>query len=384
MLLAFSVLFVLAYVFIIRTPPQPPAPDLRAVRGTYTWQATGGEAAGNAGGGTFAATAAGDATGTFRPDGAGAAAVASSYDAGRRSERTSVQGDGGGDTVTVGAWPPAWRLMTHSPLDYQGLSAIVRAAVEDGDTSVGVKPLEQDGREVWRAALTLDGTAQEFVVDQGSGLVTWWTDGSSTFAAGLDWGSSGRGPTPPGTPSDAASPATVTVDRTYAYRRSLAGAGEAAGFDPLVSSLAPDGFVQTAVATAAAAEAPADWDPAAGGDPATASGRQVVQLFTRGLTWFEIRQTGVATPPGGLERALETARATGLSFAQTPVQYGAFAGRTAATWYAATGPVLLLGDGRRTVYVTGALTRQELLSLAEGFEPLTAGATASPAASATP
>ncbi len=45
-----------------------------------------------------------------------------------------------------------------------------------------------------------------------------------------------------------------------------------------------------------------------------------------------------------------------------------------------TGPSLLVGDGRRVVFVTGALTRQELLSLAEGFRPLTAGATASPAA----
>ena len=123
-------------------------------------------------------------------------------------------------------------------------------------------------------------------------------------------------------------------------------------------------------------------------DPRTRAGageaRQVVQLFTRGLVWFEIRQIAKKQASDGLARALETARATGLSFEQTPLQYGVFAGRTAATWYEATGPALLVGDGRRVVYVTGALTRQELLSLAEGFKPLTAGTAASPASSTAP
>ncbi len=384
MLLAFSVLFVLAYVFIIRTPPQPPAPVLRSASGTYTWQSASADGAGRAGGGAFAATAGGDATGAFRPDDESTALVSSSYDAGRRSEWTTVDGAERGGAVTVGAWPPVWRLSTHSPLELQGLSAIVRAAVEDGDTSVGIKPLEQDGREVWRAALKLDGATQELVVDQSSGLVTWWTDGSSTFAAGVDWATLDGTPSPGASTLGTTAPATVTVDRTYTYERSSAAAGEAAGFDPLVSSLAPDGFVQAAVATAAAGDAPAVWGSETGGSTGAGSARQIVQLFTRGLTWFEVRQVGPTTSPAAFESALETARATALSFEQTPLEYGVFAGRTAATWYAATGPTLLVGNGRRAVYVTGALTRQELLSLAEGFEQLTAGATASPAASATP
>lgn len=383
MLLAFSVLFVLAYVFIVRTPPQPPVPDLASASGTYTWQSTSGDATLSAGGGDFAARSGGDAGGTFLPADAGAARVTSAYDAARRTERTSVggaQGDGAGG-ITVGSWPPAWRLRTRSPLDFQGLSAIVRAAVEDGDTSVGIKPLEQDGRKVWRAALQLDGTTQELVVDQSSGLVTWWTDGASTFTADVAWSGAQASSA---SPESTGGSAVRRVDRTYTYEPSLAAAGEAAGFDPLVSDLSPDGFAAAASATAEAGDAPGSWDPgtAAGGSGAA---RQVVQLFTRGLTWFEVRQLGSgASSLDALRRALETARATALSFEQTPLQYGAFAGRTASTWYASSGPALLVGDERRVVFVTGTLTRQELLSLAEGLKPLTAGATASPAASPSP
>ena len=58
-----------------------------------------------------------------------------------------------------------WRIETPSPLDYQGLSAIVRAAVEDGDHAVGIKPLKQGDRAVWRGAMRMDGKVIE----------AWWT-----------------------------------------------------------------------------------------------------------------------------------------------------------------------------------------------------------------
>ena len=380
MLLAFSVIFVLAWVFIVRQPLAPPAPTLAAVSGSYTWTSATGDLAGRTGRGAFAAVRGGDARGTFEPADGATPAVVSSYDAGARRARAGG-GVRQGTSVTVGAWPPAWRLATRSPLEYQGLSAIVRAAVEDGDNAVGTKPLEQDGRKVWRAAMTLDGSTLELVVDQASGLVTWCTDGVSDFEADVDWGAApamdGQAPSPGATP-----PATVlAVDRTYAYVPTLQTAGRVAGFDPLTSGLAPDGFTQAAVATAPAGDAPSSWDAHGPAD----GERQVVQLFLRGLTWFEVRQVGGPGASGAaLARAVQAARATTLSFEQTQLQYGFFAGRTASTWYAASGPTLLVGDGRRTVYVTGALTRQELLSLAEGFKPLGAGAAASPGASAAP
>ena len=79
-------------------------------------------------------------------------------------------------TRTIGAWPPAWSVATHSPLDYQGLAAIVRTAVEDGDEAVGIKPLKDGERAAWRAAMTMGGRQINVVVDQQTGIVTWYSD----------------------------------------------------------------------------------------------------------------------------------------------------------------------------------------------------------------
>jgi hypothetical protein len=390
MLLVLGILFALAYVFILRAPPTVPAPELKETQGTYTWESAVAGGAGS-GSGDFAALAGGDAWGTFSPDAGGTPRlVRSAYAAGSRTESTLGPGAGGvAVTFTrhTGAWPPSWLVATRSPLDYQGLAAIVRSAVEDGDAAVGVKPFEQDGRKVWRAALTLDGITRELVVDQDSGLVTWCTDGESTFIAAVDWAPSPLPATAPPLTGPVDSPAVSTADPDYTYWTSPAQAGRASGFVPLASGLAPDGYSQAAVATAPLTGAAADWLAAAslpaGGSAGTATGPplQIAELYVRGLGRFEVRQLDDTAVAGALDRAFQEIGATALSFQRTALQYGVFAGRTAATWYAADGPTLLVGDGRRVVYVTGALTRQELLSLAEGFRPLPAGTTKSPAAS---
>ena len=92
----------------------------------------------------------------------GAGPPAAAYDSTTRTESLRVS-HGPVVTVmrTIGAWPPVWRVATHSPLDYQGLSAIVRTAVEDRDDAVGIKPLKDGERRVWRAAIRLDGRSVE-------------------------------------------------------------------------------------------------------------------------------------------------------------------------------------------------------------------------------
>jgi hypothetical protein len=394
MILVLSILFALAYVFILRAPPTVPTPQLRAAQGTYAWRTAGS----GSGTGDFSALAGGEASGSFSAEpGAGAQGkVESTYAAANRRETTLRQTAGGTATFATrtDAWPPAWLIATRSPLDYQGLSADVRAAVEDGDTSVGVKPFEQDGRKVWRAALTIDNVTRELVLDEISGLVTWCTDGSSTFSASVDWTATPQ-PAPALTPP-AGAQTVAAVDRAYTYEASLAEAGHAAGFVPLVSGLAPDGYRQAAVATAATSGAAASWlettsaAAASSGGRAAGSGasRQIVQLYVNGLSWFEVRQLEDPAIAAQLDRAYQAIGATALSFQRTSLGYGAFAGRAAATWYAESGPTLLVGDGRRVVYVTGALTRQQLVSLAEGLNPLgaagasPAGDAASPGASA--
>lgn len=393
MVLAFSILFALAYVFIVCTPPPVPVPDLTSVRGTYTWtaQQTGGGAA--SGAGTFGAVAGGGAGGTLRGSASAAAAsVDSAYDATTRTQTTAASAwaaAGARVTTNTGAWPPLWRVATPTPLEYQGLSAVVRSAVEDGDHTVGIKPLSQDGRKVWRAAMTLEGTTVELVVDQLSGLVVWYADPRATFTAAVAWDAPAQG----GSYSIAVPAGATTTgrsERTYTYRASLAASGAAAGFAPLSSDLAPDGYALAAAATRDAAGAPDAWlaagqTGAATGAPAGQLG--VAALYTRGLTWFSVEQVGPRSVPALrslLDHDTQAVAATGLSVQRTTLQYGEFAGRVASTWYQRSGPSLFVSDERYAVFMTGALTRQELLSCAEGLKAEGGGRSPSPAASPSP
>ena len=163
-LVALAIVFALAWMFFVRSGPSASAPLVKGIQGTYTWRPGEGRVGED---GTFGAVAGGNAGGkagvpedetvfsSHPPE--------SAYDAATRTE-TTVGGNGGSvalATRTVGEWPPVWRVATHSPLDYQGLAAIVRTAVEDGDEAVGIKPVKDGERAAWRAAMTLDGKEVE-------------------------------------------------------------------------------------------------------------------------------------------------------------------------------------------------------------------------------
>ena len=172
-------------------------------------------------------------------------------------------------------------------------------------------------------------------------------------------------------------PAKTTVDRTYTYESSPAAAGRSAGYDPLVSGLAPDGFALRAVATFDTGDAPMVWvfgpdvePPHRGPDD-----RGIAQLYTRGLSWFTVEQVGPQATEfylPTLQDGLEEARTSRLSYQTTTLQFGAFKGATAFTWYQASGPSVFVAGERRAAFVTGALTRQELISFAEGLRPVAA------------
>ena len=405
--MAFGIIFALAYVFVLRAPPPVPTPRLQAIGGTY--ELVRSSAADKparsprpVASGTFAAWASGDAAGTLQPSvvptqGDQPRSLRSTYDAWLRLTVTTSTFLGREITTrTVGTWPPGWQVATPSPLDYQGLAAVVRSAVEDKDRTVGIKPLEEAGRKVWRAALTFpDDDLVEVVVDQQTGLVLWHSEtergGTETFTTAPQWGAtaSPRPAAPPTsqTAGDALRGGQKSSDGVGAYAPSLDAAGQAAGYTPLASDLAPDGFTLKAVATLDTGGAPANWltevptklptDPFAGQ-------RDVVQWYTRGLSWFTMQQLGPTTARKSiayLRDALRTSAADKLSFETTTLQYGAFAGRTASTWYERSGPTLLVSDARDVVYVTGALTRQELIAFAEGLTPASSGGSASPSPS---
>ena len=126
----------LAYVFLARAPGEQPAPRLRAISGSSVW--------------------------TYEDD------------AGRRvTERGPFADAAGPDFVRQATAARAPSPAARSPLDYAGLAAVVRSAVADHDPDVGIKPLEQDGRPLWRAAMQFHRSLVELVVDQDSGIVTW-------------------------------------------------------------------------------------------------------------------------------------------------------------------------------------------------------------------
>jgi len=398
-IIALGIIFALAYVFFLHAPPPVPTPEIQGMQGTYTWQA---QAQGAIGvpreTGFFSAVASGAAGGQMTMENTAPRAgtfgkAQSAYNVERRTETTvesasTAAGARDVQTHSVGTWPPVWRVATRSPLDYQGLAAIVRAAVEDRDRSIGIKPIKESERKVWRAAMAFaDNELVEVVVDQLTGIVLWYTDGRSTFTATIDWSS----PPPADETYMVKAPAgqkfTTKTDESFSYEPSPAAAGLAAGYAPLVSDLAPDGFALKAVATADTMGAPGGWlvhdghsmpvDPLAGQ-------RQVAQLYTRGLTWFTVQQLGPRAAGKSVAYLSDTLRsiaADKLSFETTTLQYGALTGATACTWYDTTGPTLFVSDPRHIVYITGALTRQELIAFAEGLKPVGSGGSASPSPS---
>jgi hypothetical protein len=380
-LVALAVIFAIAWMFFLRSGPSASAPVVKSIRGTYTWTNVVPGASGvPRESGSFSAVASGRAGGRMTwentaPRAGAAGSVDSAYDAVTRSEttlarRTSRLGDHEEHTVTVGQWPPVWQVATRSPLDYQGLAAVVRTAVEDGDETVGIKPVQDGDRAVWRASLRLDGEQVDVVVDQQTGIVTWYSSGDETFTANVDWGS------PP--PADQtylvdvpAGTQTTTESTPYDYVESPAAVTGVTKYGPLVSGLAPDGYRLRTVATSEDGYRPAYWLDMAEAPPVMTAQPVVLMLYTRGLSAFTVEQIG---PPaaeyveGLTEYALRTSGER-LSFQETTLQFGAFKGETALTWYQESGPSLFVAGERRAVFVTGALTRQELLAFAEGLKP---------------
>jgi hypothetical protein len=382
-LLALAIIFALAWMFFLRSGPSASAPVVAGVQGTYTWTAVAGGASGVPHEtGSFSAVASGDAGGrmtweTTAPGAGAAGSTDSAYDAATRSEttfarRTSRLGDRAEHTVTLGSWPPVWSVATRSPLDYQGLAAVVRTAVEDGDETVGIKPIKDGDRAVWRASMRLDGDQVDVVVDQQTGIVTWYSSGDETFTANVDWDS----PPPAGTTYGVDVPAGAEVESVTSapkYAAAPPDAGRAAGYDPLVSRLAPDGYALKAAATVPVELRPVSWiDEGPWSLPVGLPGTALLQLYTRGLSQFTVEQVGPSTmraladlPDWQLEAGRDR-----LSFQETTLQFGAFKGETALTWYQASGPSLFVAGARRAVFVTGALTRQELVAFAEGLKPV--------------
>ena len=132
-----------------------------------------------------------------------------------------------------------------------------------------------------------------------------------------------------------------------------------------------------AVATVHDAYRPLAWLGLAGGDhlPIAPDLREdvITELYARGLSWFTVEQIGPKAARfygADLQDRPAASSEQRLSLQQTTLQFGALKGATAYTWYQESGPSLFVSGARRAVFVTGALTRQELIAFAEGLKPV--------------
>ena len=347
---ALAVIFVLAYVFLARAPGEQPAPRVRAISGSSVW--------------------------TYE-DGAGR----------RVTERGPFAEAAGPGFVRRAAAPRAPSVAARSPLDYAGLAAVVRSAVADHDRGVGIKPIERDGRALWRAAMQFRRSLVELVVDQASGIVTWCaTQGTGadglpreqfqvtriTYSAAEPPAALYAAATPDASATTVTAPsAPAPADRLVVpeggrdtrYFESLVAAAAAAGFSPVTSTLAPDGY-RLAAAGVSDAHSLGGFQAA----PARRA-RRLDLLYVRDLSAFSVSQVPAADLAAG-RLSTAAAEAGELAYQSTPVQYGTFAGGRAQTWFSRQGPTLLLAGNGYAVLVSGGLTRQELLDLSEGFQQL--------------
>ena len=163
--------------------------------------------------------------------------------------------------------------------------------------------------------------------------------------------STGTSPPPAGTTYTVDVPAGTeveTIGDTDAYEASPAAAGRTAGYAPLVSDLAPDGYALKAVATVArrlrrpyagpgirqrrgSAGRPPREPVIASCTRAASAGSRVEQVGPKATRCSAPTSAGLA----GRDRP--TSR---LSLQQTTLQYGALKGATASTWYQESGPSL--------------------------------------------
>ena len=256
------------------------------------------------------------------------------------------------------------------------------SAVQDGDHNIGTKQIKADGRKVWRAALKFGQTQVEVVVDQLTGIVTWCTrlgpEAQDTFTATVDWNAepaagAGRFAPVAGRRPRRASRATAPT-RTSRHSRPRA---QATGFAPLKSTLQPDGFTLRSVATRRRddleAAALGDASQAARTGTSAAPPNEIDQLFTRDSPGSRSRRRA---SPATRQLASQVDALAGqglrgqLSLQSEVLQYGAFTGSRAYTWYSPSGPALFVADKEFAVTVRGGITRDDLVSLAEGLEPL--------------
>jgi hypothetical protein len=280
-------------------------------------------------------------------------------------------GAGFGDEAYAGTFPP-------------GLAWMVRAALAEGDPDVVVKQVTFQGRSAWsarfpaRTDLGFIG-GMSVIVDRQTGLLLRCaTPGDADRDPSLN---SGSPPPSVTTLSDVRVDTDVSAD-AFAIRApknaqvtvssgdyycSLDQAAARVGYRAFLPRALPHGFVLADVATVAN-----DFGPTAPSDAAEPTDPRTHEAtflrYRNGFDAFSIRIAPL-TPEQRSEAESRFAYLKASGAYRTDVLHGgAFAGETAQTWFDLSGANLLaLGDGYG-VFISGSLTRSQLLRVASSLE----------------
>jgi len=146
------------------------------------------------------------------------------------------------------------------------------------------------------------------------------------------------------------------------------------GYEPLIPGSLPPGYQLKDVATSP--QQARDWAGREGLDPSTQDPHESVHLRYRrdcdsfSLDLFSLRPSRA---PGGIDAGEVAGYLEGvdqlIAYRAVELEGGPFAGKKAATWFDANGANLLVYDDDYLVLISGALTRQELIDVAQSLEP---------------
>ena len=261
-----------------------------------------------------------------------------------------------------------------------GYAWLLRAALADGDPRVTVDYTVFDGRSAWKVSLPstqyfgyLAGTS--FVVDRQSGFLVHWAwlpdpanpgSGGSVSLTDLRIDK----PLPLGAFS-------VTVPRGAKLVRqesnqfycTLAQVPARVGFRPFLPSYLPPGYQLSDVATdPRTAGVFLGWN---GPDPGSHDPHTEAFLrYCHGADAFTVHVASTARisrgEVAGYFGGLTGAPAYGSALLRT----GAFAGRTAETWFDINGANVLVVGRTYVAYISGSLTRPELYDVAGSLQQL--------------
>jgi hypothetical protein len=383
MITALAIVGLLFYAFVLRPAPSVTAPALTSASGRFVVsEEQRGEVEARRTSSTGSFVLSGDGNGavevvvenaglSFDRPGPGRYV----YDAARREALHVTETRAGGERAVLveGAWPPLWRVGPYTPLEFEHDAAVVRAAVEDDDETIGIKTVLYEGREAWRASWRNGAWQKDLIVDQETGLVLWYslTDNDPAAGAELEYRVEGLALDEPVAVGsfDTTPPAGARlVESTIGDPEIVGGVDEAAervGVALPRSTLDPDGYRLVAVGVTATRGAPAVWVEPRAAWPAAldAAPNAAVLVYAKGLSSYTIEI--VAGGPWTMSGDRPWTSLFGYRPAE--LQYSHFAGRTAHTWYG-QGPTAVVWDDDYAVCVSGGLTRTEAIGVLEGLE----------------